>query len=49
MDDLAKEYLEKEGLANVFEANIGGRILVPSSDSGGDEMLWWLTSSEARI
>ena len=49
VDDLAKEYLEKEGLANVFEGNVGGRILVPSSNSNGDEMLWWLKSSEARI
>ena len=48
VDDLAKEYLEKEGLAKVFEANVGGRILIPSSRSNGDEILWWLTSSEAR-
>ena len=46
-DDLAKEYLEKEGLADLFEANAGRRILAPSPSSDGDEILRWLANSGA--
>ena len=47
VDDLAKEYLEKDGFANLFEANVGRRILVPSPGSDGSEILRWLANSGA--
>jgi hypothetical protein len=45
VDDLAKEYLEKEGFASLFEANVGRRILVPSPGGDGGEILRWLRNS----
>ena len=47
LDDLAKKYLEKEGLASLFETNLGRRILVPTASSDGEEILRWLTNSGA--
>jgi hypothetical protein len=47
LDDLAKNYLENEGRASIFETNQGRRILVPTADSDGDEILRWLTNSGA--
>ena len=47
LDDLAKEYLQKEGLADLFEANVGRRILAPFQSSDGEEILRWLTISAA--
>ncbi|HUK54079.1 MAG TPA: hypothetical protein VL099_12385, partial [Candidatus Binatia bacterium] len=42
LDDLAAEYFEKEGLAERFAANAGGRILAPPAQSDGSEILAWL-------
>jgi hypothetical protein len=42
VDDLAKEYLEKDGFANLFEANVGRRILTPAPGGDGVEILRWL-------
>ena len=47
VDDRAKEYLEKEALASLLEANLGRRILVLTPDSGGVEILRWLTNPGA--
>ena len=42
VDDLAKEYLERENSGNLFVEHCGKRILVPEVRSGGTEILRWL-------
>lgn len=42
VDDLAEEYLQKDGFANLYAANLGRRVLMPKPDSDGDEILQWL-------
>ena len=48
MDDLAEEYLQKDGFANLYAANLGRRVLMPKPDSDGDEILRWLRDYGAR-
>jgi len=42
LDDLARDYLETEGLSHLFAANAGSRILAPARTSDGAEILDWL-------
>jgi hypothetical protein len=42
LDDLARSFLDKEELANVFAEQIGKRILAPEPTSDGNEILRWL-------
>lgn len=43
VDDLAADFLTKEGKADVFEAQRGERILAPRDDSDGSDVLDWLS------
>jgi hypothetical protein len=45
LDDLAREYFDREGFGEVFATNRGGRICVPASNSDGSEILTWLKST----
>ena len=42
MDDLAKEYMQEAGLGSVFERENGRRILVPSDEGDGGDVIAWL-------
>jgi hypothetical protein len=48
LDDRAREYFEREGLADAYAANIGGRILAPEAESDGSEILAWLRGMPAN-
>lgn len=45
LDDLAEEYLEKDGMTRLFLPNYGKRILAPKPESSGDEVLYWLQAT----
>jgi hypothetical protein len=42
VDDLARHYFERAGLATVLEENESIRILVPDPDGDGRDILYWL-------
>jgi hypothetical protein len=42
MDDLAPEYMLKAGLQDVYSAEAGRRILVPSAAGDGADIILWL-------
>jgi hypothetical protein len=42
LDDLAKEYLDREKSSNLFDEHYGKRILAPEPTSDGTEILRWL-------
>jgi len=45
LDDLARDYFERERFSQLYEANNGGRILAPLAESDGTEILRWLRAS----
>lgn len=45
LDDLAEEYMAKEGMTKFFLPNHGKRILAPEPESDGVEVLDWLQST----
>ena len=44
LDDLAENFLEKDGKSSLFAENIGTRILAPQPNSDGTEILDWIRS-----
>lgn len=42
VDDLAAEYCATSARSDLFAAHAGGRILVPSPDGDGADVLAWL-------
>lgn|SRR5439155_965341 len=45
LDDLAEEYLGREGMSKLFLQNQGGRILAPDPEGDGNEILDWLRAA----
>src|SRR5271155_3453194 len=45
LDDLAKEYFDREESSKLFEEHYGKRILAPATASDGNEILRWLRDS----
>lgn len=42
VDDLAQEYMLKAGLTDVFREELGRRILVPSGQGDGTDIIEWI-------
>jgi len=49
MDDLAEKYFADAGRDEVYRAHVGGRILVPSAEGDGEDVLSWLRAISTRF
>ena len=47
MDDLAEKYFADAGMSDVYRAHAGGRILVPTAEGDGEDVLAWLRTVDA--